>query len=157
MSLKINTGVLCLLVLIAVAPVTVFAETIYQAVMLPSLVVPPSAENAYGSATLIVADDGLHAAYTMNFAGLEGAQTAAMLMNAPEGANGPVLLDLPLGTPIAGSIEMNPALTAALQAGDLAIQINSADYPSGVLRGNFAWVTVSSEEATWSSVKALFE
>jgi hypothetical protein len=157
MSLKGKTSALCLLVLIAVAPAAVFAETIYQAVMLPSLVVPPSGENAYGSATLIVAEDGLHAAYTMNFAGLEGVQTAAKLMNAPEGANGPVLLDLPLGTPVAGTIAMTPALTAALAAGDLAIQIDSADYPSGVLRGNFVWVTVSSEEATWSSVKALFE
>ena len=79
--------------------------------MLPGLVVPPSDESAYGTATLIVADDGLHAAYTVNFAGLEGTQTAAFLMAAPEGANGPVLVDLPLGTPIAGSIDMTPAIT----------------------------------------------
>jgi hypothetical protein len=157
MSSKVKTVALCFLVLVAMAPTTVFAENVYQTTLLPSMVVPPSGENAYGTSTLIVADDGLHAALTVNFAGLEAAQTAAMLMNAPEGVNGPMLLTLPLGTPIAVMIDMTPTLTAALTAGDLALQISSADWPAGVLRGNFAWVTVATEEATWSSVKALFE
>ncbi len=52
---------------------------------------------------------------------------------------------------------MTPALSSALGALDLAIQINSTDWPIGVLRGNFVWVTVATEDATWSSVKALFE
>lgn len=157
MSSKVKNASLFCVVLLALAPAAVYAETIYQAVLLPSSVVPPSGENAYGTATLIVANDGLQAAYTVNFAGLEGAQTGAFLMNAPVGANGPVLLDLPLGTPVAGMIDMTQDLAEALADGDLAIQINSEDYPGGVLRGNFAWVTVASEEATWSSVKALFE
>ncbi len=92
----------------AFAPAAVFAENIYQAMLLPSLVVPPSGENAYGTATLIVSDDGLHAAYTVNFAGLQGSQTAALLMNAPAGFNGPVLLGLPLGTPVAGTDRHDP-------------------------------------------------
>lgn len=157
MSSKVKTGALCFLVLVALAPTAVFAEDVYQATLLPSLVVPPSGENAYGSATLIVSSDGMHAAYTVNFAGLEGAQTAAFLMGAPEGANGPVLFSLPLGTPVSGMLDMTPALTAALADGGLAIQVNSVDWPNGVLRGNFAWVTVATDAATWSSMKALFE
>jgi len=157
MNSKVKTVALCFLALLAFAPPAAFAENVYTAVLLPSLVVPPSGENAYGTATLIVADDGALAALTVNFAGLEGAQTAAMLMDAPEGANGPVLLDLPLGTPVAIMVDMTPGITAALADGDLAIQINNLDWPDGVLRGNFAWVTVATEEATWSAVKALFE
>jgi hypothetical protein len=157
MSLKLKTVVSTLLVLVALAPTALLAETIYSAVLLPGLVVPPSTESAYGTATLIVADDGLHAAYTVNFAGLEGAQTAAFLMAAPEGTNGATLLDLPLGTPIAGIIAMTPALASALADSSLALQINSTDWPTGVLRGNFHWVTVAAEETTWSAVKALFE
>jgi hypothetical protein len=157
MNSKVKTGALCFLILMALAPAAVYAENIYQAVMLPSLVVPACGENAYGTAVLIISDDGSRGAYTVNFGGLEGAQTAAMLMNAPEGTNGPMLLELPIGTPVAGTIDMTPALTAALIAGDLAIQINSTDWTAGVLRGNFVWVAVATEEATWSSVKALFE
>ncbi len=157
MSSKGKITSLFFVVLLALAPAAVFAETIYQAILLPSAVVPPSGEDAYGTATLIVANDGLQAAYTVNFAGLEAEQTGAFLMNAPVGVNGPMLLDLPLGTPVAGVIDMTASLAAALADGDLAIQINSVDFPSGVLRGNFAWVTVATEEATWSSVKALFE
>lgn len=134
-----------------------WAANIYTAVLLPGAVVPPSSESAYGSATFIVAENGVQVGYTLNFAGLEGAQTAAFLMNAAEGVNGPTLMNLPLGTPIAGTFDLTPEMAAALTDGHLAIQINSADWPDGVLRGNFAWVTVPTEAQTWSAVKALFE
>lgn len=154
MSLKGNLLLLTtLMVCASVAP----AATIYQAVMLPGSVVPPSSESAYGTATLIIGDDGVQAAYTVNFAGLEGAQTSAFLMAAAEGANGPTLLNLPLGSPIAGTFDLTSEMATALADGHLAIQINSADWPDGVLRGNFAWVTVPTEAQTWSAVKALFE
>jgi hypothetical protein len=139
-----------------VAPLAL-AEQVYEAVLRPSLVVPPADESAYGMATLIVSDNGLRAGLTVNFAGLETAQTAAFLMAAPEGLNGPELFALPLGTPFATMIDMTPALTAALTANQLAIQINCVDHPNGVLRGNFSFTIVATEEMTWSSVKALFE
>lgn len=157
MNIKAKAVVQTLLILAAFAPAASFADTIYSAILLPGQVVPPSDESAYGTATLIVAADGLHAAYTVNFAGLEGTQTAAFLMAAPEGSNGPVLVDLPLGTPIAGSINVTPAIANALADSSLAIQINSTDWPTGVLRGNFHWVTVPTEGSTWSSVKVLFD
>lgn len=156
MSSKLKIGAACFLALMVVAPLAM-AEDVYEAILLPSQVVPPADESAYGTATLIVSDNGLMAAITVNFAGLETAQTAAFLMDAPEGMNGPELLGLPLGTPVAGMIDMTPAMTAALIADELAIQINCLDHPNGVLRGNFSFITVATEEATWSSVKALFE
>jgi len=158
MNSKVKTSALCFLVLLALAPAAVYAGSVYQAEMLPSLVVPAcNQQGVYGTATLIVSDDGLVGAYTVNFGGLESAQTAASLMAAAVGTNGPVLLSLPLGTPIAGIMNLTAPLNAALRDGNLAIQINSVDSPGGVLRGNFAFVVVATEEATWSSVKALFE
>jgi hypothetical protein len=159
MNSNVRTNVLCFLALMALAPAAVYAAgSFYQTEMLPSLVVPAcNQEGVYGTATLIVYDDSSQGAYTLNFGGLVGAQTGANLMAAAVGANGPVLLSLPLGTPIAGLITVTSELRTALTAGNLAVQINSDDCPGGVLRGNFAFVQVATDATTWSSVKALFE
>lgn len=156
--LKSTRLVLLLAILAMVAFVaTAQADIIFQATMLPASVVPPSSADAYGMATIIVTDSWSDATYTVNFAGLESAQTSAVLMHAAVGANGPTLVELPLGAPLAGHLTVTAELHDALEAGDLAIQISEVNFPDGSIRGNFSFVTVPTEDTSWSQVKALFQ
>ena len=54
---------------------------------------------------------------------------------AARGANGPVLFDLPLGSPKSGTVVLDAAQEAMLLAGELYVDIHSIVYPDGVLRG----------------------
>jgi len=133
------------------------SATIYEAELTPENVVPDSGVDAYGQATLIVSDDETSFFLTVNFAGLDTPQTAARLLQATNENPGNELLPLPLGTPLALTLEYTVSIADALVAEELAIQIYSEAWPGGALRGNFDFVTVGVTETTWSRVKTYFD
>ena len=135
---------------------SVGAETLYEAYLTPEAVVPASGSTAYGVVSLMVNDAWTAGAYTLTFAGMDGAQTGAAFMVAAPGTNGDTLLELPLGTPLAGMWDLTPAAVSALQASELAVIVYSAAFPGGDIRGNLVETMVSAEANTWSGVKGLF-
>lgn len=145
------------LALVALGAVSALGAVVYEAELMPELVQPSSGASAYGQATLIVNDAGTLADLTVNFAGLESAQTSAVLLRAGAAETGTVIATLPLGTPLAMTFDYEGDLVAALDADELAIQIASEDWPDGAIRGNFTFVIVGVDATTWSQVKTLFD
>lgn len=136
---------------------TAQAAVVYSAVLSPDQVLPQSGASAYGEATLIVDDSGTMIHLTLNFAGLDTPQSGAELLFAAAGEVGTVAHVLPLGTPLAMSLDNTVLLNDALQTENLSIQVASEDWPGGAIRGTFAFVTVGSEASSWTAVKNLFE
>ena len=145
------------LAVLALGAASALGAVVYEAELMPDLVHPESGATAYGQATLIVNDAGTLADLTVNFAGLESAQTSAVLLRAGAGAAGTVIATLPLGTPLAMTMDYEGDLVTAIDADELAIQISSEDWPDGAIRGNFTFVIVGVDATTWSQVKTLFD
>ena len=147
------------LVLLALSALLVSGATaavFYQAELLPENVRPGSGASAYGQATIIVHDDETQFSLALNFAGLDTPQTAAVLLIGSVDDVGTVAVELPLGTPLAMHLPYTAEIAAAIVDDLLAIQISSEDWPGGAIRGNFNFVTVSVDQASWTRVKALF-
>ena len=122
--------------------------------------VPPNSSTAVGTAILTVDSDGSQIGITLyiEFTGLSSAQTGAHVHNAGAGANGPVIHELPLGSPLDTTFDLGGiAEVAALQLGNLYVNIHTAEFPGGEIRGQLLFSgTVGSDNATWGSIKALF-
>ena len=146
-----------MLAVLALGAGSALAATIFEAELTPEQVVPNSGVDAYGQATLIVDDDEVSFSLTVNFAGLDTPQTAANLIRAAADQAGSELEPLPVGTPLALTMDYTAAIAEALDAEELAIQVYSQAWPDGALRGNFVFVTVGVDETTWSQVKTLFD
>lgn len=146
-----------LIALVALSAGSALGAVIYEVELTPEQVVPGSGASAYGQATLIVNDAGTSVDLTVNFAGLDTPQTAAQLLVASVGEAGDVLQDLPLGTPLALTLDYTPEMADALENDMLAIQISSENWPGGAIRGNFVFVVVRMDQATWTQVKTLFD
>ncbi|MBC7773348.1 MAG: CHRD domain-containing protein [Pyrinomonadaceae bacterium] len=71
----------------------------------------------------------------VEFFGLIGPETLAHIHMAPAGSNGPIIIPLPLGSPIDGIFFLSDPQVAALFAGDLYVNLHSTEFPSGELRG----------------------
>ncbi len=132
------------------------AAVFYQAELLPENVRPGSGASAYGQATIIVHDDETLFSLTVNFAGLDAPQTAAALLIGAEDEVGAVVVELPLGSPLAMNLPYTAEIAAAIVDDRLAIQVHSVDWPDGAIRGNFSFVTVGVDQASWTRVKSLF-
>ena len=74
--------------------------------------------------------------YSISFGGFAGAETAAHIHGpAARGQVGPILFTLPAGSPKEGALTLTSEQLAALNAGQLYIDIHSSTYPDGELRG----------------------
>ena len=143
--------------LAALAATPAVAEILFEATLTGSNEVPPNPSGAYGVASLIVNDAVTEGFYTVNFAGLEGgAQTGAHFHRAPAGANGPVVLPLALGSPLAGFWELTPEDAEALLLGSIYVNIHTQVYPGGEIRGQLIETAVANENSTWSEIKGLY-
>jgi len=118
--------------------------------------VPPNGSGAYGTVTVILNDAETEAAYTVNFAGLEGEQTAAHFHNAPPGTPGPILFTLPLGSPLAGFWAVTPFAVQELFAGRVYINVHSNLFPAGEIRGDLVLTVVETAPSSWGEIKALY-
>lgn len=130
----------------------------YVSELLPDNVVPGPVEAnyAWGQATLIVDENEEFYFLTLNFYGLESPQTSAELLQAAGHEPGTSLVALPLGSYFAQRFVCTEAILEALENEELAIQIADLNYPGGAIRGNFIFRTVAVDEASWSTVKNLF-
>ncbi len=150
---KITLSVTALLVLSGTPSI---AETVYEATITGSQVVPVTPSGAYGTVTLIVDDAGTEAAYTVNFAGLDGTQTAAHFHNAAPGENGSVLFTLPLGSPLAGMWPTTAFDVQELIGHRVYVSIHSDLFPEGEIRGDLELTMVEDTATRWGGIKALY-
>ena len=104
--------------------------------------VPPNGSTGKGTAVLSLTPSGLRFELTVD--GLTGPITGAHIHRAPTGSNGPVVRDIQpefVGTTGTGLWRMDDAsaltadLVAALIAGDLYINVHTAAFPGGEIRG----------------------
>jgi len=152
----VRMRMISLLAVLVLCAGSAMAAVVYEAELLVDNVIGGCDCGAYGQATLIVNDEATEASLTLNFAGLQSAQTGSCLLVGAEGEAGTLLMDLELGSPLAMTIAYTPELDAALQADELIIQVYSENCPEGATRGNFVFVTVGVEDHAWSNVKAMF-
>lgn len=146
----------CFVLTLLVSPA--LAEYVFEATMTGDQVVPASDSTGYGMATLIMNDAMTEIAYTVNFAGLDAAQTAAGFFSGTPDMVGTEVMTLPVGSPLSGMWMVTPEIADALMNDGLYISIfsDSAMFPDGELRGNFSMVIVSDEAASLDQIKALY-
>ena len=152
----VRMRMIALLAVLVLCAGSAMAAVVYEAELLVDNVIGGCDCGAYGQATLIVNDEATMASLTLNFAGLQSAQTGAALLVGAEDAVGTMLLELAVGSPLATTIDYTPELDAALANDELIIQVYSENCPDGATRGSFVFVTVGVEAHTWSNVKAMF-
>jgi len=105
---------------------------------------------AWGYATLLLAEDQGSAIVNTRFANLTTPQTAAHIHEGPEGISGPVVEGLPNGEVSDYLWEFGADQSSILQdlnAGRLYANVHTVTYPSGEIRGNFYQV-IGSESFT---------
>lgn len=129
----------------------------YYTVLAGSNEVPPVATAATGTASLVLDTNTLLATWTLEFTGLSSGQTGAHFHNAPAGANGGVVFGLPIGSPVNGIWAMTQGQADELAAGNIYVNVHSAEFPSGEIRGQMTQSgPVPNDEASFGAIKALF-
>jgi glucose/arabinose dehydrogenase len=107
--------------------------------------VPARATNARGTATLLLDKSETTARVSLRFRNLSGAQTAADIhAPAPAGQNAPPVFTLPAGDFNDFQIALTPQQVADLKAGLFYVNVHSAAFPAGEIRGQFG----ASDEAS---------
>jgi len=157
---RVARGAILTFVILAL-PVAAMADIVtLTAYMSGGNEVPAVATGASGFATLTLdTANGTLAAipFHMEFTGLSSAETGAHIHQAPAGANGGVIVPLPLGSPVDTTIGLTLAQYAALAGEGLYVNVHTANFPGGEIRGQFVITsTVATDDASWGSVKALF-
>jgi hypothetical protein len=98
--------------------------------------VPPNGSTARGCGRFVIDTDTNTVTYEIVYWGLSSAETAAHVHGvANPGANAGVLVNLPLGTVKQGSFVYPEAQEAALLNGGMYVNVHSANFPGGEIRG----------------------
>jgi hypothetical protein len=95
--------------------------------------VPPTDSPAAGDCFADLADDA--SSLFVRCSHTVAAPTSIHLHAAPTGTDGPAVFDYPLTNPFSGNTPMTPRLIADFAAGFLYVNIHSANYPEGEIRG----------------------
>lgn len=126
------------------AAVTIFYNpgTLYIAALRPAA--GAAASTAYGTATVQLSDDGKFAIVSVTFSNLSSPQTAVYLRLGSGSEVGAELMRLPVGqvSGVTWTIQGNNSYTAAelvqaIKDGRVYLDIQTASYPTGELRGSF--------------------
>jgi uncharacterized repeat protein (TIGR01451 family) len=113
-------------------------STIFYANLTGSQEVPPTNSPATGTATVLLSPDETTAIVSLNFSGLTSAQTNAHIHSpAPVGVTAPVLFGLPGGQVSDFRISLTPAEVQDLKNGLWYINVHSANFQNGEIRGQF--------------------
>lgn len=103
--------------------------------------VPPVDTPASGTATFVLDSDGSTLHYRVQVSDISGI-SMAHIHQAPAGANGGVIHGLYAGVgtfdpdnPISGSVTLTAEQVTALNAGNLYVNVHTATYPAGEIRG----------------------
>jgi len=70
----------------------------------------------------------------------QGTQIVSNFHNSPAGTNGPIVITAPLGSPMSGSETLLASDAAALEAGNIYLQVHSSICVSGEIRGQLTEV-----------------
>jgi len=100
--------------------------------------VPPTSSTGTGTATLLLSPDEKTARVSLNFSGISGAQTDAHIHGpAPVGSTAAPVFPLPLGQLNDLEINLTPTQVQDLKSGLFYINVHSATFPNGDIRGQF--------------------
>lgn len=100
---------------------------------------PPNNSAATGTATLLLSPDEKTARLSLTFNALSSAQTVAHVHGpAPPGVSAPPLINLPIGQVSDFPITLTASQVQDLKNGLLYINVHSANFPTGEIRGQFA-------------------
>ena len=100
--------------------------------------VPPNSSTATGTATLLLSSDENEAQLALNFQGLSSTQTDSHIHGpAPPGTAAGVVFPIPSGQLNDFRISLSPQQVQDLKNGLLYINVHSANFPGGEIRGQF--------------------
>jgi uncharacterized repeat protein (TIGR01451 family) len=106
---------------------------------------PSNNSPATGTATLLLSPDETSARVSLNFSGLGSAQTDAHIHGPGEpGVIAPILFPLPTGNVSDFLISLTPTDASNLKNGLLYINVHTANFPNGEIRGQFGTSSSSS-------------
>jgi Cu/Zn superoxide dismutase len=109
---------------------------LYNCVLIDDQVVPPTGSGAVGGGQFIIDTSANTVDYHVVFTGLTSAETAAHIHGpADPGMSGGVLEPLPAGNPKTGTWNYMEADEADILAGKTYVNVHSAIFPSGEIRG----------------------
>src|SRR5262245_31532387 len=114
------------------------AETMaFSAELNGSSQVPPTDSKARGKGDFIYDDTNKKLTWTITYWGLsDKAKSAHLHGPASQGANGDTMITVsPLQSPIKGAAILKDNQARALTAGDMYIDVHSAKFPDGAIRG----------------------
>ena len=138
------------------------ADTGFAATIDAAQEVPTNASPGTGSATLVLNNAQTSLSYSVTYTGLTSNRTNAHIHGpAPAGVNAGVLhgLQNQTGT-TSGSANGVWAIPAAnvthLFNGQLYINIHSANFPGGEIRGQIVGAPTSARSTTWGRLKKLY-
>jgi hypothetical protein len=112
---------------------------------------------ATGQATLTLDEVTGLVHYEISYSNLQGEEFVAHLHAGAQGAFGPIVHHLPLGTPKIGIWEPTARRRAELLAGNVSVMIHTDLFPEGEIGG---WVTADGAPVrarTWSAIKRLLD
>lgn len=124
--------------------------------------VPPSGSPGTGSATVTYNDVSGQLDWNIMWGGLTGPAVGMHFHGpAPAGVNAGVQVNIGaisgLTSPSVGSTHISAAQGADLVGGLWYINIHTAQFPGGEIRGQVLPVPVPVENSTWGSIKALYQ
>lgn len=114
------------------------ATRVFKATLNGASEVPPTASTGTGTATAMLNTATRRLSWDVTYSGLSGPARAAHIHGpAAPGKNAPVVIPFTgnLKSPIRGSKVLTPAQMSSLEAGDYYINIHTAKYPPGEIRG----------------------
>lgn len=150
-------GLFLVVVITTALAICASADTMFEATIDGLSNVPPlPAASGTGSATLSLNNAQTELSYHIVYQGLSSRETDAHIHNGGKRENGPIVFQLPLGSPKDGTLQMTPTLVDELIAERLYINIHTEMYPGGELRGNIVHSSAPTEPTTWGQVKALY-
>ncbi|HJW96325.1 MAG TPA: CHRD domain-containing protein [Thermoanaerobaculia bacterium] len=112
--------------------------------------VPPTDSSASGTCNTNLSDDAASLFVQCNHT--VAVPTASHLHDAPPGFDGPVVFDFPGSNPFSGNVPLTPRLVADYEAGFLYVNVHSAAYDTGEIRGQaFATLAPATNAPTLSA------
>jgi len=120
-----------------------FTAVGYQLLSIQFDVLPPTAIDASGAASVVLSSDDTLVMYTVSAAGLSGTVTGAHIHTGAVGVTGPVALNLMGGSSLngggnfvaSGSLPISASLVSSMRAGNTYINLHTDLNPSGEVRG----------------------
>jgi len=98
------------------------------------------ATKSHGKGTFTGTITGKKLKFTLKFSHLTGPATAAHIHMGAKGVSGPVVVPLcgPCKTTVTGTVTINATVLRAIKKGKTYVNVHTAKYPAGEIRGQLA-------------------